>query len=811
MKANGSGATIPMDGRVVEPSVSNALPHFVPLAIFPLVVCAAVYGGWWLAGPFAFFSLGDRFDRLFGLEERNMDPHATHEGQLFLYKLSMWLWAVMWPLVFVFALWRILVSDHLAAWETGVMIATLTMVAQTVFIVGHELVHRRANWERRLGEFLLASSSYPQYSTEHVYIHHPRVCTPHDPGSARKGVSLWQYLLPEVRNNLVGAWRFERRRLLRRNLPVWHHTNAFWRYAVELAFWYGLIFWMGGPWAVLVYAILCGSVVFSMKTSNYVQHYGLRRIRLPNGRYESVKPRHAWSAAYKFTNWLYYNVQRHADHHLSARRYPLLQHHGEAASPQLPGSYTQMNTLAMFPKRWFETIDPLLDRQRAQFYPQIDDWSAYDSRAFAARPDAFEVIAEIHAAAPRLAGWINGSPELLDRLRDPEFTDLELPDGIGPDPEFESIARRGLARLYWTLELDLAEMNAQLSDIPVQDGGEAVDAALEWSNGKVFQIGVHVMRGSLSVSEAGTALTRVAEASIAFVLSAVEEDFADRGVPRGSGGMAVLVLGPLASGEAMPGTTLDVRFVYDGGPAKYYEALHRRFRKRLRALSRDNLLLSPVPRDGIAVLRSLDEFAQQLEAPGSGPELLALARSRGVFVSGDADIETRLKRILRDALDGDTVRDAALEDLREATNTAANGVEPGLRSVMWGRGGVRDVERAALSLRLMPPRDDSFDGVAYDAASAFRTAGERGLIAEDAAERLAEAAELWRNLHGALRLVTEEGFAVDEASPGVKAVIAGACGLDDFGALARKASDAAAAAAAAIDAFAGQPHSPHAT
>ncbi|MCZ0934075.1 MAG: fatty acid desaturase [Gemmatimonadetes bacterium] len=673
MEAHSSGASITASGRVVEPSVANALPHFVPLLIFPLVVAAAMYGGWWLAGPFVFFMLADRFDRLFGLEERNMDPATTRESQLFLYKLSLWLWAAFWPVTFVFALWQMLVVGQLSLWEFGFTGAILTLVAQTVFIVGHELVHRRAPWERRLGEFLLASVSYPHYATEHVYIHHPRVCTPLDPGSAPKGLSFWQYLPTEVASNLVGAWQFERRRLTRRHLPLWHYTNAFWRYTVQIVFWYGLILWWGGPWALLLYLALCGSVVFSMKISNYVQHYGLRRIRMPTGRFEPVKPRHAWSAAYKFTNWLYYNMQRHADHHTSNRRYPLLQHHGEAASPQLPGSYIQMNGMALFPKRWFETIDPLLDRQRAQFYPEIEDWSAYDSRAFAARPDAFDVIAEIHAAAPGLAGWINRSPALLDTLREREFTDLELPEGFLSDSESEAIARCGLARLYWTHELSLAEMRAQLDDIPVQDAGEAVEAALEWSNGKVFQIAVHAMRGSLSVSEATTALSRVAEASIVTVLSAVEEDFADRGVPEASGGVAVLVLGPLASGEALPGTELDVRFVYDGEPARYYEALCRRFRKALRALSRNNLLLAPVPRGGMGDLHSLVEFEEQLRNPGSGRELVARAGARCVFVSGDDEIEERCAQALRDAPGRSAAREVVMAELREA---AASEVEP---------------------------------------------------------------------------------------------------------------------------------------
>ncbi len=798
MEARSSSASATMTGRVVEPSVANALPHFVPLLIFPLVAAAAVQGGWWIAAPFVFFMLADRFDRFFGVEERNMDPGTTHESQLFLYKLSLWLWAACWPVIFVFSLWQMLVADHLSWWEIGFMAVLLALVGQTVFVVGHELVHRRALWERRLGEILLASVSYPHYATEHVYIHHPRVCTPLDPGSAPKGLSFWQYLPREVANNLLGAWRFERRRLARRQLPIWHYTNAFWRYIVELGIWYGLIFWIGGVWAVLAFVVLCGSVVFSMKISNYVQHYGLRRIRMPHGRFEPVKPRHAWSAAYKFTNWLYYNMQRHADHHTSNRRYPLLQHYGEADSPQLPGSYIQMNGLALFPKRWFETIDPLLDRQRAQFYPEVDDWSAYDSRAFAARPDAFDVIAEIHAAAPRLAGWINESPVLLDRLRDREFTDLELPEGFGPDPEFETIARCGLARLYWTHELGVAEMKEQLADIHMQDSGEAVDAAREWSNAKVFQIGVHAMRGSLSMSEAGTALSRVAEASIATVLAAVEEDFEDRGVPSNGGGVAVAVVGPLACGAAMPGVELDVRFVHDGGPTRYKQALIRRFRKALRGLARDNLLLAQLPRREMGKPVSLEALEEQIQRPGLDREVLALAEARCVSASGDNGIRKRFEQVLRDGLSRGAARDALMASLRE---TAADEVVPDLTSVAGMRGGLRELERAALALRWALRQNESDMPEQY-AASVFRAAGERGLIAADAAERLAEAAALWRDLHGSLRLIAGDGFAVDTASAQVRTGIARACGLDDFDALAARFHDTASLAAADIDALA---------
>ena len=261
---------------------------------------------------------------------------------------------------------------------------------------------------------------------------------------------------------------------------------------------------MGGAGAVAAYLVLCLGVVFSMKIDNFVQHYGLRRIRLPSGKFERVQPWHVWSVDRKLHNWLFFNMQRRADHHVEpGRRYPLTQHHGADMSPQLPGGYREMSALALFPRRWFATMDPLVEEWRTHFYPQIEDWRAYDSPAFAARPNAFESINEILGASPRLGEWINRAPELLDNLGKKEFTDLNLPDGFGPDPEFEAIARRGLARVYWTHEFRVAQMKEEIADIPVQGIREAVEIARDWSNGKTFQIAVHTMRGNLTPIEAG--------------------------------------------------------------------------------------------------------------------------------------------------------------------------------------------------------------------------------------------------------------------------------------------------------------------
>ena len=190
VEAIGSTPGAAAGGETFEPSFGNALPHYLPLLVFPLIVAAAIHGGWWIAAPFVFFALAGPLDEALGAEERNMDPAATPDNRLLAYHLPVWLWAALWPPTLVFGLWQILVSGDLSVWEGVLMAVVLTTEAQAVFIVGHELIHRRSVWERRVGEFLLASASYPQYATEHIYIHHALVGTPMDYGSAPKGPEL---------------------------------------------------------------------------------------------------------------------------------------------------------------------------------------------------------------------------------------------------------------------------------------------------------------------------------------------------------------------------------------------------------------------------------------------------------------------------------------------------------------------------------------------------------------------------------------------------------------------------------------------
>lgn len=767
----GMGSTKPDLARYIEPSILNALPHYLPLGIFPLLFLALIYGGWWLLPPFLFMSVAGLADKLLGADGRNIDPKSTPERRLIWHNLPLWGWAFLWPPTLIFGMWQILVANPFAVWEEVILVLILTMEAQAVFMVGHELVHRRTTWERRIAEFLLASGSYPQYATEHVYVHHAQVGTPNDVGSAPKGESFWRYFPKEVASNLTNSWKTARDRLARKNHPIWHYTNPFWRYSIGLLFWYGIVFWMGGIWAVLVFMFLGLCCVFSMKIINYCQHYGLRRVRLPNGRWEKVMPRHSWDADWKFSNWMFFKMQRHADHHaMASRHYPLLQVHESDESPQLPGTYSDMMNLVIRPKRWFEKMDPLVDQWRAHFYPEIDDWRAYDSPLAASRPESFDSIIEIFDCAPRLARWVERNPELLDNLQDREFTDLDLPKGFGPDLEYETTARRGLTRLYWTHEMGVQEMIDQIGELPAADARDTVEIVRNWSNDKAFQLGIHVIRGNLSPLEASIALSNLAEAVVRSVLTSVVEDFVERNGTVDEGGLVAMLVGDLASREAYPGVPLELVSIHDTDQSELFKRLTKRFLTSLQELTSDSLVFCASSTE-VNQIRSftLAEFRTYCNDLASGSTDL-LTKSRCVFEIGDSAIRQRVE-----GARGEVLTEMRADESRSKTLSAevARGIEDLQLSNRYACAGLDVVEAAARVFRLQNGTRN-MDDPALTATTIFE---KRNMGA------VAEAADLMKSLQGVQRLVIEDGSMLDEAGEKVKTIVANACGYDTIEAL----------------------------
>jgi alkane 1-monooxygenase len=135
-----------------------------------------------------------------------------------------------------------------------------------------------------------------------------------------------------------------------------------------------------GGWAGLgLFVVQAASAVWQLELTNYIEHYGLTRRHLGDGKYEHVLPRHSWNASHKVSNWFLINLQRHSDHHYKPdRRFPLLQTYSAAEAPQLPFGYPAMTTLAMVPPLWRRVMNPRVRAWRRQFYPDVTDWSDYN-------------------------------------------------------------------------------------------------------------------------------------------------------------------------------------------------------------------------------------------------------------------------------------------------------------------------------------------------------------------------------------------------------------------------------------------------
>lgn len=223
--------------------------------------------------------------------------------------------------------------------------------------VAHELIHKEAPLERAAGGVLLSSVGYHGFKVEHLRGHHVHVSTPQDASSARQGQSLWHFLPRALLRNTNNAWRLESQRLQRQCMPWWHWRNELlgWS-ALWLALAAGAWLWLGP--AGLGFFIAQGFLAAcSLEIINYIEHYGLERARLPDGRYERTNHLHSWNSDYALSNLFLFHLQRHSDHHETPRRrYQVLLHHAD--SPQLPGGYAAMFVLSMFPPLWFRVVDP---------------------------------------------------------------------------------------------------------------------------------------------------------------------------------------------------------------------------------------------------------------------------------------------------------------------------------------------------------------------------------------------------------------------------------------------------------------------
>ncbi|HEF4737805.1 alkane 1-monooxygenase [Burkholderia multivorans] len=334
----------------------GALTITLPIFAAQLALSTGLHVFWWF-GPLFAFGVIPVLDTLIGDDRDNppedVVPHLERERY---YRLIVYL-ATLVEYVAFFMCVRI-VGTHALAWCDYVGFALSLGAATGISInTAHELGHKTNRFERWLAKITLAPVAYGHFFVEHNRGHHVRVATAEDPASARYGESFWAFLPRTVVGSVRSAWRLERTRLARRGRSPWTWRNeVLHAWAMTVVVW-GIAIAIGGAVVIPFLVIQAVYGASLLEIVNYVEHYGLGRRRLPNGRYERCTPQHSWNSNHVVTNLFLYQLQRHADHHANpTRSYQALRHFDDA--PQLPAGYATMILLAYVPPLWYRVMNP---------------------------------------------------------------------------------------------------------------------------------------------------------------------------------------------------------------------------------------------------------------------------------------------------------------------------------------------------------------------------------------------------------------------------------------------------------------------
>ncbi|MEQ3626104.1 MAG: alkane 1-monooxygenase [Celeribacter sp.] len=223
----------------------------------------------------------------------------------------------------------------------------------------HELIHRPNRWLRRLGRWVFISHLFGHHASAHPKVHHRFVATAEDPNSARLGQGFWHFA-PRA---WIGSYRAgltaERAMIARgRDAPVPLRATPYIVYIGGGIMWCAIALALGGGAGLLWYLALASHATTQLLLSDYVQHYGLRRDRLPDGRYAPVSARHSWNAPHRASTLLMLNAPRHSDHHAHPdRAFPALRLPAPDTAPTLPRALPRMALLALVPRLWRREMD----------------------------------------------------------------------------------------------------------------------------------------------------------------------------------------------------------------------------------------------------------------------------------------------------------------------------------------------------------------------------------------------------------------------------------------------------------------------
>ncbi|MFY0634424.1 MAG: alkane 1-monooxygenase [Vannielia sp.] len=254
-------------------------------------------------------------------------------------------------------------ATGLAPWERAIaFLAFGLFFGQVSNSNAHELIHRAVRPLRALGRWVYISLLFGHHASAHPKVHHRFVATPEDPNSARLNESYYRFAARAWLGSFRAGLAAEREMMARGTKPRWQ--NPYLEYTAGAAALLALSTLAFGAAGLAAHVGLAAYATAQLLMSDYVQHYGLTRSRLANGRYEPVSDAHSWNAPHVFSSLMMLHAPRHSDHHAHpSTPYPSLTL--PSGAPLLPAPLPAMATLALLPRSWRRVMNPRVARLHA--------------------------------------------------------------------------------------------------------------------------------------------------------------------------------------------------------------------------------------------------------------------------------------------------------------------------------------------------------------------------------------------------------------------------------------------------------------
>ncbi len=333
------------------------LPLLMPLAwsLRNLPGMAALFA--WIP-LFVLYGLLPLLDTLIGRDTRNPQPGTATVYPATVIPVAaaaVYLCVAAWSLAMIGSYPAVFEWPVLAGWVLS--LGDISAIAG--INVAHELIHRKSPWQQRLGGLLLACSWYPGFKLEHPRWHHVHVATAADPSSAPLNSTIYRQVPRALLRNTLRSFALgaeSARRKGRNRFTWWHEISGWYALSILLGVIIAAIWGATAALAFLLQGIVAAAL---LEVINYIEHYGLRRQRRGEGRYEPPGVQHSWDCDFWLSNAILMQLPRHADHHTHPRReFSRLQLREE--SPLLPLGYPMLVMLAFVPALWSRVIHPHL-------------------------------------------------------------------------------------------------------------------------------------------------------------------------------------------------------------------------------------------------------------------------------------------------------------------------------------------------------------------------------------------------------------------------------------------------------------------